>query len=81
MISVLINKVYNFWLNINALLPLYFGRKVFSVFLFISLFVNNSYSQEISFGTYYSFDITLTDSSIIKLQPIIERADTGETSK
>lgn len=77
--SALIHKVYIFWLNINTLLPLSFGRKVFSIFLFIFFFVNNSYSQDKAFGTYYPFDITLADSTIIKLQPIIDKADTGAT--
>jgi nitrous oxidase accessory protein len=47
--------------------------------LFIFLFVNNTYSQEKPFGTYYSFDIDLPDSNLIKLQPIIDKADSGET--
>jgi len=54
-------------------------RGTIAFFLFIFLFVNNSFSQEKPFGTYYPFDINLPDSNLIRLQPIIDKADTGET--
>ena len=79
MISILKYKVNIFWLNKNALSSLLVSNKVFGLFIFIFLFISNSYSQEKSFGTYHSYDIDLPDNNLIKLQPIIDRADTGET--
>lgn len=54
-------------------------RGLFTLFIFIILLANNSYSQEKSFGTHYPFDIKFPDSTPIRLQPIIDQADSGET--
>ncbi len=37
------------------------------------------FSQEKLFGTYYSFDVNLSDSTEIPLQPIIDKAEEGDT--
>ncbi|MCD4696761.1 MAG: nitrous oxide reductase family maturation protein NosD [Bacteroidales bacterium] len=89
MITVLIHKFNVSFLYLNqclqkyscwqARLPKCNGGMVCGFFLILILFTNNSYSQEKSFGTYYPYDINLPDSTLIKLQPIIDRADTGET--